>query len=73
MLQPILDEAAANCLEIAVDKSGCCILQKFVDYAVDNSPQTGETKDRLLAEIAANAQLLSEDPYGYFFFFFVLN
>ncbi|KAF3435513.1 hypothetical protein FNV43_RR22602 [Rhamnella rubrinervis] len=62
--KPLLDEAAANCLEIAVDKSGCCILQKCVEYAVINSPHTGEARDRLLAQIAANAQLLSADPYG---------
>lgn len=73
MLQPLLDVIAANFLEIAVDQSGCCILQKCVYYAVANSSEIGETKDRLLAEYAANAQLLSEDRYGYFFFFFILN
>ncbi|KAH7518065.1 hypothetical protein FEM48_Zijuj09G0131000 [Ziziphus jujuba var. spinosa] len=64
--KPLLDEVAANCLEIATDKSGCCILQTCVSYAcaAHHAPQTGEAKKRLLAEIISNAQILSEHPYG---------
>lgn len=47
-----------------MDISGCCILQKCIPYAA-GSPQTAEAKDRFLAEITANAYILSENPYGY--------
>lgn len=45
-------------MEIALDKSGCCVLQQCVEHAV------GEPRERLIAEITSNALLLSEHPYG---------
>lgn len=57
-LQHILNVVADNCLEIATDKSGCCVLQQCVAHA------KGEPQIRLLAEIVANALVLSEHPYG---------
>ena len=62
-LQYILDVVADNCLDIATDKSGCCVLQQCVEHA------RGEPRDRLIAEITANALVLSEHPYGYVIFF----
>lgn len=62
--QYLLNVVADNCFEIAIDKSGCCVLQ----LCVDNS--RGEARDRLISEITASALLLAEDPYG---FVLVLN
>ncbi|WCJ17862.1 pumilio 12 [Euphorbia peplus] len=63
----LLDEIANSCLEIAMDKSGCCVLQKSLTRA------EGELKDRLLSEVAANALILSEHPYGNYVVQFILE
>ncbi|KAI8032292.1 hypothetical protein LOK49_LG01G03888 [Camellia lanceoleosa] len=47
-----------KCLEIAIDKSGCCVLQQCVLHA------EGEPRERLLAKIIGNALILAEHPYG---------
>ncbi|KAK9077203.1 hypothetical protein SSX86_005539 [Deinandra increscens subsp. villosa] len=57
-VQPILNVVADNCLDIATDKSGCCVLQLCVLHADEAS------KERLMTEIIANALELSEHPYG---------
>lgn len=54
---------ADNCLDIATDKSGCCVLQQCVEHAL------GEPRERLLAEITSNALILSEHPYGFVLYF----
>ncbi|KAL0356891.1 UNVERIFIED_CONTAM: putative pumilio8, chloroplastic [Sesamum calycinum] len=45
----ILNVVADNCLDIATDKSGCCVLQQCVAHA------QGEPRDRLIAEITSNS------------------
>ncbi|CAF1764686.1 hypothetical protein HID58_088016 [Brassica napus] len=50
--------AMTHCVELATDRHGCCVLQKCIGYFV------GEQKDRLVSEIASNALLLSQDPFG---------
>ncbi|KAL8209571.1 hypothetical protein R6Q57_006303 [Mikania cordata] len=57
-VQPILKVVADNCLDIATDKSGCCVLQQCVLHAV------GLPKERLMTEIIENALHLAEHPYG---------
>jgi len=57
--QFIFDAAALHCVEIATHRHGCCVMQRCVDFAVDHQRQ------RLVAEVAANALFLSQDPYGY--------
>lgn len=57
--QPILNVVADNCLDIATDKSGCCVLQQCVLHA------TGASKERLMTEIIENALHLAEHPYGF--------
>ncbi|KAI3805025.1 hypothetical protein L1987_27021 [Smallanthus sonchifolius] len=57
-VQPILNVVADNCLDIATDKSGCCVLQLCVLHADEVS------KERLITEIIENALDLSEHPYG---------
>eukprot|EP00850_Spirogloea_muscicola_P015892 SM000125S26097 [mRNA] locus=s125:374416:379274:+ [translate_table: standard] len=56
--QFIFDAAAANCVEIATHRHGCCVLQRCIDFAL------GPQRQRLVAEIAANALVLSQDPFG---------
>jgi len=57
-LQPLIKEIAESFLDIAMDKSGCCVLNRALDCA------QGELKHLLLLETIANAMLLSESPYG---------
>ncbi|KAK3035755.1 hypothetical protein RJ639_033457 [Escallonia herrerae] len=54
----ILNVVAANCLEIATDKNGCCVLQRCVAHA------QGEPRHPLVEEIILNALVLSENSYG---------
>lgn len=56
--QKILSAVADHCIEIATDKSGCCVLQPCIDHA------QGEAFHRLIAEITRNALFLSEHPFG---------
>ena len=58
-LQLLIEIVADNCLDIATDKSGCCVLQQCLPNA------EGETLERMMAEIIANAVFLSEHPYGF--------
>ncbi|KAL2552354.1 Pumilio-like protein 11 [Forsythia ovata] len=58
----ILNAVADNCLDIATDKSGCCVIQQCVAHA------QGEPWDRLVQEITVNALVLSVHPYGYEFY-----
>ena len=67
LLQPIMKVVADNCLDIAMDKSGCCVLQQCVLHA------DGVSRDRLMAEIIANALPLSEHPYGFVPLLLVIN
>ncbi|XP_052180427.1 pumilio homolog 15-like [Diospyros lotus] len=55
--QQLLNVIAHNCVEIAMDKNGCCLLQKCL-------PAEGEVMDYLMAELTANALTLSANPYG---------
>ncbi|KAH1098929.1 hypothetical protein J1N35_015850 [Gossypium stocksii] len=63
----IADEIANNCMDIATDKSGCCVLNQCLSHV-----QT-EARDRMLAEIISNAFILSEHCYGNYVVQFVLG
>lgn len=57
--QCLLNVVIDNCIVIAKDKVGCCVLQQCVDYCC------GETKGRLIAEIIGEALVLAQDRYGF--------
>jgi len=59
-LQFLFEAAITHCVELATDRHGCCVLQKCLGYS------EGEQKQHLVSEIASNALLLSQDPFGYF-------
>ncbi|XVE66749.1 hypothetical protein DITRI_Ditri08aG0104600 [Diplodiscus trichospermus] len=63
----IVGEIVQHCLDIATDKSGCCVLQQCLAHA------KAEDRERLLAEITANAFILSEHPYGNYVVQYVLG
>ncbi|OMO73952.1 hypothetical protein CCACVL1_17055 [Corchorus capsularis] len=65
--EPLVDEIVEHCLEIATDKSGCCVLQQCLARSKE------EAKERLLVDITANAFVLSEHPYGNYVVQFVLG
>ncbi|MED6162898.1 hypothetical protein PIB30_074777 [Stylosanthes scabra] len=54
----MLKIVAANIFKIATDKSGCCVIQQFVDHS------EGDSKDQLMAGIIVNAPLLAQHCYG---------
>ncbi|KAG5254124.1 pumilio [Salix suchowensis] len=54
----LIKEIAESFLDIAMDKSGCCVLNRALDCA------QGELKEHLLLKTIANAVFLSENPFG---------
>ncbi|XP_062098884.1 pumilio homolog 12-like [Humulus lupulus] len=54
----LLTQVLNHCVEIAMDKFGCCVLQFCVEHT------EGEIIWRLVAEILLKALLLAEDRYG---------
>ncbi|KAJ6965076.1 pumilio [Populus alba x Populus x berolinensis] len=66
-IKPLIKEIAESFLDIAMDKSGCCVLNRALYYA------QGELKQRLLHETITNAMLLSESPFGNYVVQHVLN
>lgn len=65
--QFLFDAAAAHCVEIATHRHGCCVLQRCVDFS------SGAQQNRLVAEIAANALVLSQDPFGNYVVQYILD
>lgn len=65
--QFIYHAAAANCLEIATHRHGCCVLQRCIDYS--NHPQRVE----LVRHIAVHSLQLSQDPFGNYVVQYVLE
>lgn len=65
--QFIFDAAVSHCVEIATHRHGCCVLQRCVDYA------SGHQRQRLVAEIAANALILSQDAFGNYVVQYILD
>ena len=57
-LQFIYAAAVNHCVEIATHRHGCCVLQRCIDSA------SNEQKGRLMVEVASNALVLSQDPFG---------
>ncbi|KAF8107498.1 hypothetical protein N665_0120s0023 [Sinapis alba] len=54
----LFEVVITHCVELATDRHGCCVLQKCLGYF------EGEQKDELVSEIASNALLFSQDPFG---------
>ncbi|KAF8395983.1 hypothetical protein HHK36_017594 [Tetracentron sinense] len=54
----LFEAATVHCVELATDKHGCCVLQKCLSHS------DGEQKCHLISEIASNALILSQDPFG---------
>ncbi|XP_054776345.1 putative pumilio homolog 7, chloroplastic isoform X2 [Prosopis cineraria] len=50
--------AAKYCIEIATHQHGCCVLQRCINHS------SGQHRERLIAEISANALRLAQDQYG---------
>lgn len=56
--QFIYNAVAANCVEVATHRHGCCVLQRCIDHASD------QQRIQLVQEITYNALTLVQDPYG---------
>lgn len=59
-MKELVEEIVESCVNLATEKSGCCVLQQCILHAKE------EHKGRLIAEIVTNALVLSDHPYGYF-------
>ncbi|RVW48718.1 Pumilio-like 12 [Vitis vinifera] len=62
----LFEAAITNCVELATDRHGCCVLQKCLGHSAV------EQRDRIIYEITSNALILSQDPFGYLFSFKIL-
>ncbi|KAB1228023.1 hypothetical protein CJ030_MR1G006860 [Morella rubra] len=54
----LFEAATANCIDLATDRHGCCVLQKCLGHS------DGEPRRRLVCKITSHALLLSQDPYA---------
>ncbi|KAH7837795.1 hypothetical protein Vadar_018059 [Vaccinium darrowii] len=54
----LFEAAIDNCVELATDRHGCCVLQKCLSHA------DGDQRHRLISKITSNALILSQDPFG---------
>ncbi|PSR86915.1 Pumilio 12 like [Actinidia chinensis var. chinensis] len=54
----LFEAAIANCVELATDRHGCCVLQKCLGRS------DGEHRRRMICEITSNALILSQDQFG---------
>ncbi|KAJ7955442.1 Pumilio-like 12 [Quillaja saponaria] len=67
-LNEFLFEAATNnCVELAMDRYGCCVIQKCLCRS------DSEQGHRLVCEITSNALFLSQDPFGNYVVQYVLE
>ncbi|KAL5855399.1 hypothetical protein ACOSQ4_005201 [Xanthoceras sorbifolium] len=55
----LVEEITVNSVDLATNKSGCCVLQHCLEHVNE-----GEQKGQLIAEIVANALILSGDAFG---------
>ena len=65
--QFIYDAAKVHCVEIATHRHGCCVLQRCIDHAID------EQRRPLVLEIASQALVLSQDPFGNYVVQYILD
>jgi pumilio RNA-binding family len=65
--QFVYDAARRCCVEIATHRHGCCVLQRCIDHAADGQRRA------LVQEIAAQALVLSQDPFGNYVVQYILD
>ncbi|KAJ3879349.1 ARM repeat-containing protein [Lentinula edodes] len=65
--QFIYNAVAANCVEVATHRHGCCVLQRCIDHASDHQ------RIQLVNEITFNALTLVQDPYGNYVVQYILD
>ncbi|KAG6857647.1 hypothetical protein H0H87_010216 [Tephrocybe sp. NHM501043] len=65
--QFIYNAVAANCVEVATHRHGCCVLQRCIDHASD------QQRVQLVTEITYNALTLVQDPYGNYVVQYILD
>jgi len=56
--QFIYNAVAANCIEVATHRHGCCVLQRCIDHASESQ------RIQLVTEITYNSLTLVLDPFG---------
>ncbi|KAI0719110.1 ARM repeat-containing protein [Cerioporus squamosus] len=65
--QFIYNAVAANCVEVATHRHGCCVLQRCIDHASEHQ------RVQLVNEITYNALTLVQDPYGNYVVQYILD
>ncbi|XP_031388403.1 pumilio homolog 12-like isoform X2 [Punica granatum] len=62
----LFEVAAENCVDLATDRHGCCVLQKCLGHP------GGEQRLRLIYEIISNSLVISQNQYGNYVIQYVL-
>lgn len=65
--QFIYNAVAANCIEVATHRHGCCVLQRCIDHASESQ------RIQLVTEITYNSLTLVLDPFGNYVVQYVLD
>ncbi|KAK4762397.1 hypothetical protein SAY86_008165 [Trapa natans] len=63
----IFEVAAKNCIDLAIDRHGCCVLQKCLSHP------GGEQRICLIFEIATNSHFISQSEFGNYLVQYVLR
>ena len=65
--QFVYDAARVHSVEIATHRHGCCVLQRCIDHAAESQRRA------LVQEIASQALVLSQDPFGNYVVQYILD
>ncbi|KAK4784990.1 hypothetical protein SAY86_001679 [Trapa natans] len=63
----VFEVAAKNCVNLAIDRHGCCIIQKCLSHP------GGEQRTCLIYEITANSHFISQNEFGNYVVQYVLR
>ena len=65
--QYVYEELSKNCVTVATNKQGCCVLQRCIEFA------SQAQKSLIISSILQSAALLVRDPYGNYVIQYILD
>ncbi|KAI4383654.1 hypothetical protein MLD38_009463 [Melastoma candidum] len=66
-MEILFENVATNCIELATDRHGCCVLQKCIAHS------SGEQRLRLTHAVVLNSRILSQDEFGNYAVQYILD
>ncbi|KAK9155062.1 hypothetical protein Sjap_002542 [Stephania japonica] len=63
----LFEAGTVHCVELARDRHGCCVLQKYVSHS------NGDQRHQVISKLASDAFELSQHPFGNYVVQFVLE